>query len=32
MMPSSRFDHRVIHLSDWERANAFYRDVLKIDA
>jgi catechol 2,3-dioxygenase-like lactoylglutathione lyase family enzyme len=22
------FDHCVIHVSDWERANAFYRDVL----
>ncbi len=23
-----RFDHCVIHVSDWERSNAFYRDVL----
>jgi catechol 2,3-dioxygenase-like lactoylglutathione lyase family enzyme len=22
------FDHCVIHVSDWERSNAFYRDVL----
>jgi catechol 2,3-dioxygenase-like lactoylglutathione lyase family enzyme len=21
-------DHVVIHVSDWERSNAFYRDVL----
>jgi catechol 2,3-dioxygenase-like lactoylglutathione lyase family enzyme len=24
----ARFDHCVIHVSDWERSNAFYRDVL----
>jgi catechol 2,3-dioxygenase-like lactoylglutathione lyase family enzyme len=24
----TRLDHVVIHVSDWERANAFYRDVL----
>jgi catechol 2,3-dioxygenase-like lactoylglutathione lyase family enzyme len=23
-----RLDHCVIHVSDWERANAFYRDVI----
>ena len=23
-----KFDHVVIHVSDWERSNAFYRDVL----
>ncbi len=23
-----RFDHCVIHVSDWERSDAFYRDVL----
>ncbi|HEY1276856.1 MAG TPA: VOC family protein [Thermoleophilaceae bacterium] len=23
-----RFDHVVIHVSDWERSNVFYRDVL----
>ena len=23
-----KFDHCVIHVSDWERSNAFYRDVL----
>jgi len=22
------FDHCVVHVSDWERSNAFYRDVL----
>ena len=24
----ARFDHCVIHVSDWDRSNAFYRDVL----
>ena len=24
----TRLDHCVIHVSDWERSNAFYRDVL----
>jgi catechol 2,3-dioxygenase-like lactoylglutathione lyase family enzyme len=24
----ARFDHCVIHVSDWERSNAFYGDVL----
>jgi catechol 2,3-dioxygenase-like lactoylglutathione lyase family enzyme len=23
-----KFDHLVIHISDWDRANAFYKDVL----
>jgi catechol 2,3-dioxygenase-like lactoylglutathione lyase family enzyme len=23
-----RFDHCVVHVSDWKRSNAFYRDVL----
>jgi catechol 2,3-dioxygenase-like lactoylglutathione lyase family enzyme len=27
-MPSIKLDHCVIHVSDWERSNAFYRDVL----
>jgi catechol 2,3-dioxygenase-like lactoylglutathione lyase family enzyme len=27
-MPKLKFDHCVIHVSDWERSNAFYRDVL----
>ena len=22
------FDHCVVHVSDWERSNAFYRDVI----
>jgi catechol 2,3-dioxygenase-like lactoylglutathione lyase family enzyme len=26
-----RLDHCVIHVSDWERSNAFYRDVLGAD-
>ena len=26
-----KFDHCVIHVSDWHRANAFYRDVLGAD-
>jgi catechol 2,3-dioxygenase-like lactoylglutathione lyase family enzyme len=25
---NARFDHCVIHVSHWERSNAFYRDVL----
>ncbi|HZV20401.1 MAG TPA: VOC family protein [Hyphomicrobiales bacterium] len=28
MVSSIAFDHCVIHVSDWERSNAFYRDVL----
>jgi catechol 2,3-dioxygenase-like lactoylglutathione lyase family enzyme len=24
----TRLDHAVIHVSDWARSNAFYRDVL----
>lgn len=28
MAPDIRLDHCVIHVSDWERSNAFYRDVL----
>ena len=27
-MPPTRFDHCVIHVTDWDRSNAFYRDVL----
>ena len=27
-MSAIRFDHCVIHVSDWARSNAFYRDVL----
>ena len=27
-MPGIRLDHVVIHVSDWERSNRFYRDVL----
>ena len=26
--PTIKLDHCVIHVSDWERSNAFYRDVL----
>ena len=26
--PVIKLDHCVIHVSDWERSNAFYRDVL----
>jgi catechol 2,3-dioxygenase-like lactoylglutathione lyase family enzyme len=26
--PRVRLDHCVVHVSDWERSNAFYRDVL----
>jgi catechol 2,3-dioxygenase-like lactoylglutathione lyase family enzyme len=28
IMPKIKLDHCVIHVSDWERSNAFYRDVL----
>ncbi|HEX2295726.1 MAG TPA: VOC family protein [Actinomycetota bacterium] len=28
MPPQIRFDHCVVHVSDWERSNAFYRDVV----
>jgi catechol 2,3-dioxygenase-like lactoylglutathione lyase family enzyme len=27
-MPKVKLDHCVIHVSDWARSNAFYRDVL----
>jgi catechol 2,3-dioxygenase-like lactoylglutathione lyase family enzyme len=27
-MPKVKIDHCVIHVSDWGRSNAFYRDVL----
>jgi len=27
-MPRIRLDHCVIHVSDWKRSNAFYRDVM----
>ena len=27
-MPTVKLDHAVIHVSDWERSNSFYRDVL----
>ena len=27
-MTRIRFDHCVVHVSDWERSNPFYRDVL----
>jgi catechol 2,3-dioxygenase-like lactoylglutathione lyase family enzyme len=28
MTPDVRLDHCVVHVSDWERSNAFYREVL----
>ena len=28
MASPTKLDHCVIHISDWERSNAFYRDVL----
>jgi catechol 2,3-dioxygenase-like lactoylglutathione lyase family enzyme len=28
MKPNVRLDHCVVHVSDWPRSNAFYRDVL----
>jgi catechol 2,3-dioxygenase-like lactoylglutathione lyase family enzyme len=27
-VPPTKFDHVVIHVSDWDRSNPFYRDVL----
>ena len=27
-MPDIKLDHCVIHVTDWERSNAFYRDVM----
>jgi catechol-2,3-dioxygenase len=27
-MPTLKLDHCAIHVSDWERSNAFYHDVL----
>jgi catechol 2,3-dioxygenase-like lactoylglutathione lyase family enzyme len=30
-MPKVKLDHCVIHVSSWERSNAFYRDVLGAD-
>ena len=27
-MPNLKLDHCVVHVSDWERSNAFYRGVL----
>jgi catechol 2,3-dioxygenase-like lactoylglutathione lyase family enzyme len=27
----TRFDHCVIHVTNWERSNAFYRDVVGIE-
>ena len=29
--PSVKLDHCVIHVSDWDRSNRFYRDVLGAD-
>ena len=28
MAVPTKLDHCVIHVSDWERSNAFYRDVM----
>lgn len=30
-MSKVKFDHCVVHVSNWERSNAFYRDVLFAD-
>jgi catechol 2,3-dioxygenase-like lactoylglutathione lyase family enzyme len=27
-MPNVKLDHCVVHVSEWDRSNAFYRDVL----
>jgi len=29
--PPTSFDHCVVHVSDWERSNAFYRDVVGVE-
>lgn len=31
LAPAVHLDHCVIHVSDWERATAFYRDVLRAE-
>ena len=31
LAPAIHLDHCVIHVSDWERATAFYRDVLRAE-
>lgn len=28
MRPNVRLDHCVVHVTDWDRSNAFYRDVV----
>ena len=30
-MPKVKLDHCVIHVSQWDRSNAFYRDVMGAD-
>jgi catechol 2,3-dioxygenase-like lactoylglutathione lyase family enzyme len=30
-LPPLKLDHCVIHVTDWERSNAFYRDVLGME-
>ena len=30
-MPPLKLDHCVIHVSDWDRSNAFYRDILGME-
>ena len=30
-MPKVKLDHCVIHVSEWDRSNAFYRDVMGAD-
>ena len=27
----TRFDHCIVHVSDWERSNSFYRDVVGVE-
>ena len=31
MTPNVRLDHCVVHVSDWQRSNSFYRDVLSAE-
>jgi catechol 2,3-dioxygenase-like lactoylglutathione lyase family enzyme len=30
-VPDVKLDHCVIHVSDWDRSNAFYRDVMRAE-
>jgi catechol 2,3-dioxygenase-like lactoylglutathione lyase family enzyme len=30
-LPTTRFDHCVVHVSDWEQSNSFYRDIVGVE-